>query len=302
MSVRFAPSPTGRFHIGNLRTAMAAWLWSQKLALPLVVRFEDIDRPRVVTGARETQTQDLASLGIIPHRVELQSENHNTHYSIFLKAMEDRTVYPCFCSRKDLSMTLSDIASAPHSPSSGTYSGACRDLTNDLQQEKERQMQKGRSLGWRFRMDNKDGSRDFLVARTQSLKFKSEEFMPGYHWACALDDIRGEHQLLVRAWDLQDAIDPQRQIQRWYLDLQEKQQIFPAVFHTALVVQENGMRLEKRTKGVTLQDLDAGLLKIELEMSLSIEPRDFQMGRIWGESMQTLPIHRLLNSTGADFA
>ena len=76
MSVRFAPSPTGVFHIGNLRTAWIAQHLAIHLNLSLHIRFEDIDKPRVVATARAQQLNDLKELGINTSRVTDQSVRH----------------------------------------------------------------------------------------------------------------------------------------------------------------------------------------------------------------------------------
>jgi hypothetical protein len=89
MGVRFAPSPTGVFHVGNLRTAWISHQWSQKLKLPWVVRFEDIDQPRVIKGSQEKQLADMKSLGLVPDRVYLQSQNRKRHWNLFEKIVKD---------------------------------------------------------------------------------------------------------------------------------------------------------------------------------------------------------------------
>src|SRR5262245_10745589 len=119
MGVRFAPSPTGRLHIGNLRTAWISHWWSKSLGLKWVLRFEDIDKPRNVSGSQEQQLSNLEQLGLIPDEIIVQSQNFERHWQIFVKGVESHKFYPCFCSRKDLIETL---ASAPHSKPP-TYSG-----------------------------------------------------------------------------------------------------------------------------------------------------------------------------------
>ena len=79
---RFAPSPTGQFHVGNLRTAWISWQWSRALATPWIVRFEDIDAPRVKPGALEAQLEDLARLGMKPGSQFLQSERAQRHRAL----------------------------------------------------------------------------------------------------------------------------------------------------------------------------------------------------------------------------
>src|SRR6476659_5113424 len=92
-SVRFAPSPTGTFHVGNLRTAWVSYRWSRVLRMPWVVRFEDIDGPRVVNGARERQLADMAALGLVPDEILVQSARHERHRALFLRAVADGSVY-----------------------------------------------------------------------------------------------------------------------------------------------------------------------------------------------------------------
>jgi glutamyl/glutaminyl-tRNA synthetase len=90
------------------------------------------------------------------------------------------------------------------------------------------------------------------VARTSHLELT--DFVPAYHWACSIDDYDERHTLIVRAWDLENSMAPQKQI----FDLiasWEKPLPYPAVFHTSLVCSNNGHRLEKRTLGITLKEL-----------------------------------------------
>ncbi len=243
--VRFAPSPTGRFHLGNLRTALLSWDLARKIGQPWCVRFEDIDLPRVVPGAREQQLQDLADLGLIPDRLSLQSENHSRHEALFRRALEEGQLYPCTCSRREVQLALAQAASAPHAPTPA-YSGHCRPAQpTPLEREKLPSFPdfQGDTLGWRFRMDSPDGRDDFIAARTEK---DGRSFTPAYPWACAIDDADEGYLWLVRASDLTSALPAQRAIQKW-MGLKE----LPSVLHTALVTQNDGARLEKRTQGVT---------------------------------------------------
>jgi glutamyl/glutaminyl-tRNA synthetase len=96
-------------------------------------------------------------------------------------------------------------------------------------------------------MDSPDGRDDFIAARTGR---DGQAFSPAYPWACAIDDADEGHRWLVRASDLASALPAQRAIQKW-MGLRE----FPSVLHAALVTQNDGMRLEKRTQGVTLPEI-----------------------------------------------
>jgi glutamyl-tRNA synthetase len=284
--VRFAPSPTGTFHLGNLRTAWISWRLAQELKTPWVVRFEDIDQPRVLPGAQEKQLQDLARLRMNPDEIILQSDHHDRHFLRFLEAVKAGQVYPCFCSRKTIQQGLQpastaqpvsspqpfldDLASATNGPAplqseiprKTVYTGACRTLPalNPAELAKP-------EIGWRFRTE--DPRFDFLVAKTSlaphpkssSSAFRTgapEDFLPNdsvffqpaYPWACAWDDFEGDYALRVRAWDLAEAEYAQRDLRRYWGEID------PApVFHTSLVTLEDGSRLEKRTRGVTLDAL-----------------------------------------------
>jgi glutamyl-tRNA synthetase len=125
--VRFAPSPTGRFHVGNFRTAWISWHLAQKFKFPWIVRYEDIDQPRVLIGAREQQRSDLESIGLKANCEFLQTDFRSRHWELFERAIITKQIYPCDCSRKDVQAALSSMASAPHSVTA-TYSGRCRSL------------------------------------------------------------------------------------------------------------------------------------------------------------------------------
>jgi glutamyl/glutaminyl-tRNA synthetase len=289
MSVRFAPSPTGDFHVGNLRTAWVSRRWADELEMPWVVRFEDIDRPRVVQGAQQKQLEHMAMLGLVPDRCELQSSNHSRHGAVFQRARQMGQIYPCTCSRKDVQEALQAMASAPHH-ATAVYNGHCR------REPPADARIRNQAVAWRFKCDAEDGSKDFIIARTP-------DFMPAYHWACAIDDFDGRHALLVRAWDLAPVVEQQRAIHDWLgkSGIGEPHPA-PAVFHTSLVVQENGQRLEKRTRGVTLPELlaqghnhkmSAKDLIQKFQQSYSEDPQGFSPSRVWGEALRELSLTRL---------
>lgn len=275
MGVRFAPSPTGAFHVGNFRTAWISKQWATALKQPWVVRFEDIDKPRIVAGAQELQLGEMAELGLVPDEILLQSRRIDRHRTLFEQARKDGAIYPCTCSRKDV---LDALASAPHGPEA-LYSGHCRKASLAVLPG---------SVAWRFRDADESGEKDFLVARVDQ-----DAFMPSYHWACAIDDADGGYSLLVRAHDLAAATLQQRKIQTWM-----GRKNYPAVFHTSLVVTNDRHRLEKRTQGVTWKELKAcGLAPAELlaifRKSFSVPIDEFAAQKIFGESNDSLTLTQL---------
>ncbi|MBX7149300.1 hypothetical protein K1X76_09465 [bacterium] len=239
MSIRFAPSPTGIFHIGNLRTAFIAQLLAKQLQQPLVMRFEDIDTPRVIPGAMDKQLADMKVLGIVPDEIIVQSKNRERHLSVFEHFKKEKLIYPCTCSRKTVQQGLEQIASAPHE-TPAIYNGHCRNLNQDTQERE--------NLNWRFKMPNETGQDDFIIAR-------DNPFVPAYHLACAVDDYDGNYSLLVRAWDLEKVTPLQQAIQMSLAKLENKQFSPATIYHTSLITQNDRHRLEKRTQGVTLDEL-----------------------------------------------
>jgi glutamyl-tRNA synthetase len=291
--IRFAPSPTGRFHVGNLRTAWIAHWWARALGQRLIIRSEDIDTPRNITGAHARQLADLRSLNIQVDQVVIQSDRRARHWELFQRAVRDKIVYPCACSRKDIGRALESIASAPHheivqssqAKPQHIYTGHCRELM--LHGEPP-----AGGYSWRFKNQPNTGTSDFIIARTQNVSIDVDSFIPAYHWACAIDDADGDYALLVRAWDLYDALEIQRKIQSW---IKGSTTTFAAVFHTSLVTRSDGGRLEKRTAGVTLEELktkgiDAAQLLGVFKKSFHQQVEEYENSRVWGENLRHISL------------
>ncbi len=302
LGVRFAPSPTGRFHVGNLRTAWISHEIARRLQNPWIVRFEDIDAPRVAQGACEQQLADMKSLGLTPDEVHVQTASHSQHYDLFLDAIKTKHVYPCDCSRKDVQAAARASASAPHS-APAAYSGHCR-TRNLIESTIKRQND---SITWRFAFPNPTGHDDIIVARTNAAEYfpnqvpSSSSFVPSYHWACALDDYFGDYRVLVRAWDLESSAGIQRQIQKWLFERDRRPPAYTDIFHTALITQNDGHRLEKRTHGVTLPDLEQNgvdahaltqLFRVSFD-KLVFSGKDGYDPGIFGETKKTLTLVEL---------
>jgi glutamyl-tRNA synthetase len=252
--VRFAPSPTGRFHLGNLRTAWISRQLALRLGEPWICRFEDIDQPRVLEGAMATQLEDMKTLGLVPDQLLIQTDFHERHFSLFQKARETGQVYPCFCSRKEILEALQGAASAPHQEPP-IYNGQCRSLLKEPLTSYPASTHP--TVAWRFVGEDPSGAQDFIIGRTNWGKTEREwlrTFVPAYHWACAIDDYDGGYSLLVRAWDLSHAAPAQSAVHRWLCEVEQLKQA-PAVFHCALLTGPQGERLEKRTRGVTLPEI-----------------------------------------------
>lgn len=301
MSVRFAPSPTGVFHLGNLRTAWVSHAWARALGLPWFVRFEDIDAPRSIPGAREKQLEDMARLGLVPDRMSLQSERRARHWRLFQAIAGERGAYPCVCSRKDLREALDQLASAPQAQRGmqhqeqalPIYHGRCRRRLLTAADQGELP-----TVAWRMKGAAEDGSQDVIIARTAKLTPDETSFTPAYHWACAIDDFDGGFSLLVRAWDLESSARPQRAIQAWLAAHEGREAKFPAIFHASLLIANDGSRLEKRTRGITLDELcAAGWTERKIlecfEKSFAPTLCDFASAKLWGESRREITLKDL---------
>ena len=124
---RFAPSPTGDLHLGNLRTALAAWMSAKRNGDGgrFLVRFEDLDR---VTSSRDiaaAQLRDLAAIGIVPDEEPVFQSDRFGLYDEAIDSLTARGLtYPCFCTRRE----IAEAAAAPHGVV-GRYPGTCRGLS-----------------------------------------------------------------------------------------------------------------------------------------------------------------------------
>ena len=108
---RFAPSPTGRLHVGNLRTALVAWLAARADHSPFLIRFEDLDTASVRAEHYQGQLDDLAALGLDwDQPVVRQSDRLDRYREAIDRLVADEAVFPCFCSRRE----IREAASAPH--------------------------------------------------------------------------------------------------------------------------------------------------------------------------------------------
>ncbi|MEO7078081.1 MAG: glutamate--tRNA ligase family protein, partial [Rhodococcus sp. (in: high G+C Gram-positive bacteria)] len=121
---RFAPSPSGDLHLGNLRTALLAWLFARSTGRKFLMRMEDLDRVR--SGAEERQLADLHAIGLDwDGTVVRQSQRTALYEDAITRLQESGRTYECFCTRRE----ILEAASAPHAPD-GAYPGTCRNLTS----------------------------------------------------------------------------------------------------------------------------------------------------------------------------
>ena len=125
MTGRFAPTPSGRMHIGNVYAMLAAWLSARSRGDRMLMRIEDVDKPRVIAGADRLMLDDLRWLGLDWDGEPMSQSQRTERYEYALECLRSRGVlYPCFCSRADIR-----AASAPNEGDGFmVYPGTCRHL------------------------------------------------------------------------------------------------------------------------------------------------------------------------------
>ncbi len=254
---RFAPTPSGRMHLGNLLAALLAWLDARAAGGELVLRIEDLDTQRTSPDLARQLMDDLRWLGLDWDEGGLEPDymqsRRAAYYEEAFRILEGRgLIYPCYCTRSERM-----AASAPHRDDGAVvYSGKCFHLTAAERSELERQ---GRRPAWRVRCPDQtvaleDGNcgpyaenlardcGDFIVRRSDGVF--------AYQLAVVVDDALMGVNHVVRGWDLLCSAPRQAWLHR-VLGYEP-----PRFFHTPLLLAPDGRRLAKRD-----HDLDMGALR-----------------------------------------
>ncbi|MFI5778647.1 tRNA glutamyl-Q(34) synthetase GluQRS [Nocardia sp. NPDC051570] len=241
---RFAPSPSGDLHLGNLRTALLAWLFARTTGRAFALRVEDLDRVR--PGAAERQLADLAALGLDwDGPVTWQSHRVDRHHAAIDRLTEAGLTYECYCTRREIQQS----ATAPHGPM-GAYPGACRDLTDA---ERAVRRAEGRPAALRLR----SGINEFEIADELHGRYRGlvDDFVlrrgdgtPAYNLAVVVDDAEQGIDQVVRGDDLLPST-PRQAYLAALLGFSA-----PRYVHVPLVLNHAGKRLAKRDGAVTLAD------------------------------------------------
>ena len=247
---RFAPSPSGRMHLGNVCSALLAWLSAKSAGGDIVLRIEDLDPARSRPEYAQAIMEDFLWLGLPwDGRMEDQSTRGEVYEQALETLRQKGLIYPCYCTRDQL-----HAASAPHASDGRViYSGACRDLT----EEQRRAQTKAPSLRLRVpeqvitvqdglqgtcAMDLSREWGDFIVRRADGVA--------AYQLAVVVDDAAGGVTEVVRGRDLLSSTPAQVYLYR-LLDLTP-----PRFYHVPMLLAPDGRRLSKRDR-----DLDLGELK-----------------------------------------
>lgn len=248
---RYAPSPSGRLHLGNLRTALVAWLFARSTGRRFLMRIEDVDRGRDA-GAAEQQLEELRAIGIDwDGEPVFQTARRAAHETAIESLAARGLVYECTCTRRE----ILEAPSAPHAPP-GAYPGTCRDR-GDEDREAARAAIAPRLPALRLRAP--EGMReaafdDRLLGRVtgtiDDFVLRRGDGAIAYHLASVVDDADMGVDQVVRGDDLASSTPRQMLLQR-LLGLPA-----PQYAHVPLVLGPSGVRLAKRDGAVTLEDLE----------------------------------------------
>jgi len=257
--LRFPPSPTGKIHIGNIRTALFNWLWARKQGGDLILRIEDTDKQRSTKEFEEIIIKELEWLGIDidegisrggeygPYR---QSERLDIYKKYLNKLLEEDKAYHCYCTKEELDEMREEALARGEMP---RYNGRCRNLT---QEEKDNFEAEGRVPVVRFKLPEEDreiiindeirGEVKFNTSVLDDFIIFKSDGMPTYNFAVVIDDalmkisevIRGEDHLsnTPKQILLYEALD---------FDL-------PRFAHLPLILDEKRAKLKKRGKDDTV--------------------------------------------------
>lgn len=241
---RFAPSPSGDLHLGNLRTALAAWGFARTTGHRFLLRVEDLDR--VKKGAAERNVADLRELGLDwDGPVALQSERIPQLLDRVRTLTDAGLTYECYCTRREIHAA----ASAPHGIP-GAYPGTCRELS--AAQRERRRAQRPPAL--RLRADVTEFTvRDELAGpftgAVDDMVLVRNDGTPAYNLAVVVDDAEQGVDQVVRGDDLL----PSAPRQAYLASLLGHPA--PSYAHVPLVLGPSGQRLAKRDGAVTLREL-----------------------------------------------
>ena len=250
---RFAPTPSGRMHLGNVFSAMLAWLSVKSRDGEMVLRMEDLDTQRTSAEFAQTLRDDLRWLGLTYDReTPPQSRRSKTYDLYFERLREMELLYPCYCTRSQL-----HSVNAPHlSDGTYVYPGTCRNMTRE---EREKM---NRAPAWRVMVPDRVWSFTDRVQGYYELNLATEcgdmvvrraDGVYVYQLAVTVDDGEAGVTEVVRGMDLLSSAPRQMYLQELFGFPH------PEYAHVPMLLAPDGRRLSKREK-----DLDLGQLQLRL--------------------------------------
>jgi glutamyl-Q tRNA(Asp) synthetase len=279
---RFAPSPTGPLHAGSLVAALASWLDARAHGGAWLVRIEDVDAPRCVSGADAEILRQLAACGLVPdEEPQWQSRRGARYQSALDQLVRQDLAYPCGCSRKDIEEALRARGHARPRHGELVYPGTCRAGLHGKPARAWRLRVPVGQVAWTDRRLGPQ-SQD-VAAEVGDFVLKRADGLFAYQLAVVVDDADQGITHVVRGEDLADNTPRQLVLQR-ALGLPA-----PIYLHTPLVLGANGEKLSKQNGAAPLA-LDhpvralaaaAAVLGIGLQTPTTVEDALAQAQRAW---------------------
>ncbi|MGH3645007.1 MAG: tRNA glutamyl-Q(34) synthetase GluQRS [Mycobacterium sp.] len=245
---RFAPSPSADLHIGNVRTAVLAWLFARSTGRRFLIRVEDLD-DRTSDDVAARQLRDLAAVGLgWDEPPEYQSAHERRYDAVVGDLVARGLTYECHCSRKD----IQQAPRAPHAPE-GAYPGTCRYLTDE---ERTARRATGRPPALRLRSEVAEFTVTDLLhgdytGVVDDFVLRRGDGVPAYNLAVVVDDAANGVDQVVRGDDLLSS-SPRQAYLGSLLGCPQ-----PVYAHVPLVLNGDGKRLAKRDGAVTVGDIGA---------------------------------------------
>lgn len=291
---RFAPTPSGRMHLGNVFAALIAWLSVRSQGGEMVLRMEDLDTLRTSDTYARLLRQDLAWLGLDYDReTPPQSTRSETYDRYFDRLMEMGLLYPCYCTRSQL-----HSVNAPHlSDGTYVYPGTCRNLTPQARRAMNR------APAWRVVVPDRLWSLDDRVQGRYELNLAKDcgdmvvrraDGVYVYQLAVTVDDGEAGVTEVVRGMDLLSSAPRQMYLQELFGFPH------PQYAHVPMLLAPDGRRLSKRDRDLDLGELQkrfspeaiigllahaAGLIDRPAPISAAELAKEFQWSNLRGDSI-----------------
>lgn len=250
---RYAPSPSGDLHFGNLRTGLIAWLFARQSGRKFLLRVEDVDTQRSTIDSAHRQIDDLLTLGLtFDGDILYQSDRSHAYQRALDRLTAHGLVYECYCSRKEIQEAPRAAHQVP-----GSYPGTCRELSDaERGERREALAREGRKPALRLR----SGVDTFTIQDYYHGEYTTEidDFVLrrggqdtdwAYNLAVVVDDGFQRIDQVVRGDDLLPST-PRQAYLAGLLGIEAPQYV-----HVPLVVNEVGQRLAKRDGAVTLREM-----------------------------------------------
>lgn len=238
--LRFAPSPTGDMHIGNLRVALFNFIVSKQKKEDLIIRIEDTDKERNIEGKDQEILEILALFGITYSQVMYQSENVRFHSAMALQLIHEKKAFSCFCSPEWLEKKREE---AKENKEAYRYDDACRNLPDELVIDNLNPftIRLARPDSTIVVEDLIKGSVSFEPDAVDSFIIMRQDKTPTYNFACAVDDMLSDISLVIRGEDHMSNTPKQDHIRK---SLGYEKNVEYA--HLPIILNDMGKKMSKR--------------------------------------------------------